>query len=310
MVTISRYLLPLLLLVAATPASAAPRKRVLLVLVNGMGAEWFFSGRDPLLSQCGLGLMNAQSPTPVDVLSSYATLGAGRRVRFRDGAVLSRGGWGLSHPKYEHRLAYLGPASNGPKPWSDRPGFTLDRFDQIAVASCGPDAVPAALRLLKTADVVVYDRPAPECGPGFAFLGEMLPHLDPQNDLVILTSPAPGTRSNGQWDLLSGIAVWGGKWQGRRLSSATTRTPNLGANVGVAPTVLAHLGLPVPPSMEGHPIQPAGPASLEEVLAFARDRRAVRSLMTPVLLAWGALALIGCIWSLVTLLGKEPPARW
>ena len=313
MLTISRCLLLVFLLLpagTASPAEAAPRKRVLLVLVDGMGAEWFFASRDPVLSQCGLGLMNAQSPTPVDVLSSYATTGAGSRVRFDAGAAAPLGGKELSGSRLGLRIAYLGPADSGAHPWTGRPARTLAEFDAAAVASCGPDAVPAALRLLETAEVVVYDRPDPICAPGFAFLGELLPHLDPQNDLVILTSPAPGARSNGQWDLLSGIAIWGGEWQGRGVTSATTRTPNLVANIDVAPTVLAHLGLPVPPSMEGHPIQPAGPAGLEEVLAFAQDRRAVRSLMTPVLLGWGALALMACIWAVVTLLSREPIARW
>lgn len=306
-----------LVLLAAGPASAAPRKRAVLLLAADLDASAVFRELEApryaaLRASTGLGLMNAQSPSPVDELSSYATVGAGARVRFDPGGnTLARpdgrlrGGLWLALKAGGKRAVYAGPANKGPQPWTGRPGLlaALDwESPANPVAGCGAGALPVVLRELETADLLIYDRPGADCGSSLEFLDALRAHLDPRHDLVVVTDPAPGEAINGQWKSLAPLLVWGGGWAGRGATSSTTRTPALVANVDLAPTLLEHLGLPVPDTMSGHPIRPAAETTPARLASWARNRRAVRELMIPGLVAWGATAFAACAWALFALL--------
>lgn len=312
-----QWLLCLLVaLLCILPASAAPRKRSVLILTPGLTAPSLFQElQSPrwsgLRSSCGMAAMNAQSPTPVDLLSGYATIGAGTRVRWSPGRAEpggpAAGGLARAVGSAGERIAYLGPANRGVTPWEGRPAWavSLSAFQAEAIAQGSGGDLPALVRLLDRNEVVVYDLPAPS--EALPLLEQLVARLDPQRDQVLLTSPAPGEVANGQWKALAGFLMWAPGAAGRSLTSSTTRTPGLVSNIDVAPTILQHLGLSIPPAMTGHPIRAEQPARVDQLLSFAADRRAVRDLMTPGLIAWGAAAFLACAWALVTLLRPGPP---
>jgi len=176
-----------------------------------------------------------------------------------------------------------------------------DRGGHVATVSLGPAAtLPARIaRLGSQSSLVVADLPA---GPaGYADL-RALSTTRPSGELLIVlprVGPAPGNEL-----LWVGLAGLGG---GRTLTSQTTNQRGLVSTVDLAPTILRHLGLPVPSAMRGKPI----------TLDGTFDGSHLRSLRARLLIVYPrrlpALACLLGVWALlalvVSLLPLDAPTR-
>lgn len=97
-------------------------------------------------------------------------------------------------------------------------------------------------------------------GAGFARLGGVAPR---RPVLTIVVSPLPSPAMDRRGDEVTPLFMATGRGDRlltargtpHALTSATTRLDGLVANVDVAPTILRWFGVPVPPSMDGDPIE-------------------------------------------------------
>jgi hypothetical protein len=103
--------------------------------------------------------------------------------------------------------------------------------------------------LLRRSPLVVLDLPPAFPTRRLAALLEMLAG-DPELN-VLLVSPYPPPGPEGAWDRLPPILAVGPGFRPGRLTSATTHTSGLVANIDVAPTLLAALGVTRPRGMSG-----------------------------------------------------------
>jgi hypothetical protein len=299
-----------------------------------------------LRAESGLAVMNAGVPGPDTTESAYFTVGVGQRLvlprglpparkavpgstpadRMETGSAHSPG---FAAALRKHRRAGGVPVSLGEA--CRRAGKRVTYIGVVEpsgvipglgflCAADGQGQVPLVVGLAPApgkaetwapawdagADLVVLDLPPGTSASDALAVTETLAHS--AGGLVILTSPNPGEPKGGSWPSLSPVLVSGAGWGGRILTSATTRTPGLLANVDLAPTLLSHLGVPVPSTMEGHAATAARDAELSELGAFARQARITHEAMVPGLLAWGALLLIGVGW--VTAVLMRPGKPW
>lgn len=129
----------------------------------------------------------------------------------------------------------------------------------------------------------------------------------PGHALVVVVVPLPSAAMDRAGDEVTPLVVAGtltGRLPTRdscsggagSLRSETTRRPGLVANVDVAPTVLAALGLPVPPEMEGSPVLvTAGPPPFRLHRLHLEQRRVRLPLQMAVLGFVVAGALVGVV---------------
>jgi hypothetical protein len=106
-----------------------------------------------------------------------------------------------------------------------------------------------------------------------------------ERDLVVVLRAPPGLPLK-----LLPAGVLGGELRGGRLASATTRLDGLVAATDLAPTVLRHMGVAVPASMEGRPIDHLPSGGAEDVRELGVRLQQVVPRRGPVLKA-AALAL-------------------
>ncbi len=233
-----------------------------------------------------------------------------------DGSEESPGTLGEYCARARVTVAYLGrPAPEWPNTLEGR-GYTvaMDTEGDVPLVTmplpgegAGP-WLPPARALLEQAGLVVVDLPPGTPIPVALELSRRLSeHLDPRRDTLLLTSPDPG-RPWGWWYHLAPALFWGSQVGGGTLSSATTRTPGLLANVDLVPTLLDRLEVSAPPYLEGHPAR-TSPGSMEDLLGLARQSRVNRALMVPALLAWGGLALLSVLLATAVLL-RRGGAGW
>jgi hypothetical protein len=176
-----------------------------------------------------------------------------------------------------------------------------DRTGRVAAVSLGPAATLSVriARLRSQNSLVVADLPAGLAG--YADLRALSATRPPGELLIVLpwVGPAPGNEL--LWVSLAGL---GGA---RTLTSQTTNQRGLVSTVDLAPTILTHVGLPVPSAMRGRPI----------VLDGSFDGSYLRSLRARLLVVYPrrlpALACLLGIWALlaliVSLLPRDAPAR-
>ncbi len=168
-----------------------------------------------------------------------------RNIRSRDGA----------------RLAALASALGG--------GVTAT--GPGALLATGGRSLPAApVHVVDAGQVAGSDRPAGARGVD-AVVADVLARLPPDTDLLVVgLSEGPGDDTA---HLHVALAT-GPRWPSGALRSASTRQAPYVQLVDVAPTVLAALGRPVPPEMDGQPWTVAGSAPGVAALADL-DRQAV-----------------------------------
>ncbi|MDI6869752.1 MAG: hypothetical protein QME79_00090 [Bacillota bacterium] len=134
------------------------------------------------------------------------------------------------------------------------------------------------------------------------FLGEVARTVAWDRTLLVVAVPAPSPSAVARGELLTFVAAFGPDIRPGLLSSPTTRRPGLVTGADVAPTILAWLGVPIPPSMTGRPLtsQPfANP--LPALLAFERTAVATYAERPPLLRGYVILQIIFILSSLAAL---------
>ena len=126
------------------------------------------------------------------------------------------------------------------------------------------------------------------------FIGELTRRLPMDRTMLIVTAPQLMKDPERGRDTLVPIVI-GGAGHGT-LVSDTTRRDGVVTNMDVAPTILSHLGVPIPVEMAGNVIR-TSPAADESVLDSLNQRYsgiyAIRQLRTPFLVAYSILRVLG-----------------
>jgi hypothetical protein len=163
------------------------------------------------------------------------------------------------------------------------PGLSLGRPDSV---------VPRTATMLRQRRFVVVYLPAKRAG-GRALDG-LLADRTPNELLMVMREPPTKSAS-----VLLPIAA-AGLGTGN-LTSATSRGDGLVTGIDILPTVLEHLGVPVPTSVKGQPMSTTGARDPDALLAFDKRSRVVTSrrisTLQGMLLAWlGVVLLFGVIF--------------
>jgi hypothetical protein len=169
--------------------------------------------------------------------------------------------------------------------------IAADRRGRVAEVSLGTAGTVAArtAAVLRARRLVVADLP-PDARGARALDALLVGRGANELVLVVQTPPDAGGHQ------LLAIGMTGAR-PAKELTSATTTLPGLVAGIDLAPTVLAHLGLPIPADVRGQAIQASGtrnPAGLE---AFSRRLGELGARRTPAL----QVLLLVCFTSLMVL---------
>ncbi|MBI3947784.1 MAG: hypothetical protein HY321_17825 [Armatimonadetes bacterium] len=120
--------------------------------------------------------------------------------------------------------------------------------------------------------------------------------LDPAGTLLILVAPVVSLDAARDGNPLAPVILAGGGRERGVILSPSTRTPGLGVNTDIAPTILDFLGAPIPADMIGRPLTARRDAqAADTVLALERRFRQVEDYGRPLVrwLVWGQVALFG-----------------
>ena len=143
--------------------------------------------------------------------------------------------------------------------------LAADRTGHVASAWLGPaGTLPSIERLRATHRLVVADLPT---GPmGYADL-RALALARPAGELLIAIQRTPEDPNAPTFDQAGDELLWialaGVGPGGRALTSQTTNQQGMVAAIDIAPTILDHLGLPIPAAMRGRAIRADGPLDRE-----------------------------------------------
>jgi hypothetical protein len=142
------------------------------------------------------------------------------------------------------------------------------------------------------------------------FLGDLTPRIDLTTTRVLVVSPRPPAGRNGEWDRLTLVILSGTGTGPGLLTSRTTRTPGLIANIDVGPTVLHWLGVPAPATMGGHVMTVQPPSDARTVLQ-SMDRLVTTNAhgQIPVFGVLGGIAVV-VVFGGLALITKRPHLRW
>jgi hypothetical protein len=163
------------------------------------------------------------------------------------------------------------------------PGLSLGKPSSV---------VPRTATMLRQRRFVVVYLPAKRAG-GRALDG-LLAARAPGELLMVMREPPSKSAS-----VLLPIAAAG--LGSGNLTSATSRGDGLVTGIDILPTVLVHLGVPVPQSVKGQPMSTAGVRDPDALLDFEKRSRVVTnrriSTLQGMLLAWlGVVLLFGVIF--------------
>ncbi|HTD57316.1 MAG TPA: hypothetical protein VK672_00330 [Solirubrobacteraceae bacterium] len=132
--------------------------------------------------------------------------------------------------------------------------LAADRSGKIATVSFGsPSTLLARIEELRASHgLVVADLPPGRSG--FTDLRALAASRPPGELLFVVQSAREGPGSELLWMAFAGPGT-----SGRTLTSQTTNQKGLVAAIDIAPTILGHLGLPIPAAMRGRAIHTDGP---------------------------------------------------
>jgi hypothetical protein len=174
--------------------------------------------------------------------------------------------------------------------------LAAERRGRVAALSLGaPATLLARVRaLLARQRLVVADLPAGTTG--LADLRALSSERAAGELVIVLQRATGGPGHELLWSAAAGLAGGGGQ----ELSSQSTNERGLIASFDVAPTILAHLGLPIPSDVRGKPIRTDGPlrsAGLLDLMArlhviAGRRLKALGFL----LLAWALALCLAAGW--------------
>jgi hypothetical protein len=179
--------------------------------------------------------------------------------------------------------------------------IAADRTGHVASAWLGPaGTLPSIERLRATHRLVVADLPT---GPqGYADL-RALATARPAGELLIAIQRTPDDPNAATFDQAGDELLWialaGIGPGGRTLSSQTTNQRGMVAAIDIAPTILDHLGLPIPAAMRGRPIRTDGPLDSEGLRALKSRLGVLASRRLPavawLIVAWALLLATTCL---------------
>jgi hypothetical protein len=165
-----------------------------------------------------------------------------------------------------------------------------DKDGRIGTVSIGSaDSLRTRVKtLLRHHRVVVAGLPTAERG------AELIDRLiaDRTSDQLLIVTETPPPAGAPQL-LPTGVAGLGPP---RGLTSKTTHQPGLVAGIDIMPTVLKHLGIPVPKNVKGQPFEVGGPRNAGALKRFAQRLRVIGGRRFP------ALDAIAATWFAVLLL--------
>jgi hypothetical protein len=182
--------------------------------------------------------------------------------------------------------------------------LAANRTGEIAAVSFGlPTTLLARIAALRAGHrLVVADLPAGAAG--YADLRTLAATRPPGELLTVIQSPLDTPGHELLWSAFAGLPRSQGTHGsgGQTLTSQTTNERGLIASIDIGPTILDHLGLPIPADMRGKPVRLDGPLDSASLRALKARLVVIDSRRLPALewliLAWAlllALALIP-IW--------------
>jgi hypothetical protein len=173
--------------------------------------------------------------------------------------------------------------------------LAADRSGRISAVSFGSPATLLARidELRGTHSLIVADLPAG--ASGYADL-RALARNRPQGELLsVIQSAREGSGGELLWAAFAGLGRGG-----QTLTSQTTNQRGLIASIDIAPTILAHLGLPIPADMRGKPVTLDGSFHGAAMRALKARLEAITSRRLP------ALAWLVAAWALLLLAMRSP----
>src|SRR6185437_9047665 len=166
--------------------------------------------------------------------------------------------------------------------------LAADRSGKIAAVSFGSAAALLARidKLGAAHSLVVADLPGGT--PGDADLRALAAGRPPGELLGVVQSAPAGAGGELLWTAFAGLG--GG---GRTLTSQTTNQRGLIASIDIAPTILDHLGLPIPADMRGKPVQLEGSFNATSMRALKQRLEVIGGRRLP------AIAWLVAAWALL-----------
>ncbi len=187
--------------------------------------------------------------------------------------------------------AVVGVASRETVSWP----LAADRSGQIAAVSFGSPStlLPRVAALRGAHRLVVADLPP---GPaGYADLRTLVADRPPNELLAVVQSTHSSPDHELLWVSFAGLGPGG-----QTLTSQTTNQKGLVAAIDIAPTILTHLGLPVPADMRGRPIHTDGPLDSAGLRALKSRLGVISSRRLP------ALTWLIAAWALLLATARVP----
>jgi hypothetical protein len=166
------------------------------------------------------------------------------------------------------------------------------RVGRVSLGRAADVAARARAALAERSFVVVG---LPTGPPGGVALNQLIANHEPQDLLIVMQTPpdfrAPQLLPTG----ILGLGTPGG------LTSDTTRLPGVVAGIDILPTVLEHLGVPVPKTVKGQPIRIEGTRDAAELQELTDRLRVVGGRRVPtlqiMLVVWLAVMLAGGVFA-------------
>jgi hypothetical protein len=172
--------------------------------------------------------------------------------------------------------------------------LAADRSGKIAAVSFGPPSTLLAHidKLRGAHRLVVADLPAGAVG--YADLRALAAARPPGELLTVIQSAREGPGGELLWLSFAGLGA------GRRtLTSQTTSQKGLVSAIDIAPTILHHLGLPIPAGMRGKPIRTDGPLHIASLRALKARLGVISSRRLPavawLIATWVLLLAAACL---------------
>jgi hypothetical protein len=179
--------------------------------------------------------------------------------------------------------------------------LAANRTGKIAAVSFGPPTTLLAriAALQASHRLVVADLPSGASGYGDL---RALAAGRPSGELLTVIQSPPGTSSEELlWSAFAGLPTAPGTVAsgGHTLTSQTTNERGLIAAIDIGPTILDHLGLPIPADMRGKPVRLDGPLDSASLRALKARLAVIDSRRLPALewlvLAWALLLALALI---------------
>jgi hypothetical protein len=176
--------------------------------------------------------------------------------------------------------------------------LAANRAGKIAAVSFGSASTLLAriAKLRGTHSLVVAD--LPQGLPGYADLRALAASRPPGELLGVIQSAREGTEGELLWTAFAGLGAGG-----RTLTSQTTNQRGLIASIDLAPTILGHLGLPIPADMRGKPVELDGSFQGARMRALKQRLEVIAGRRLPAI-AWLVVA-----WALLLATMRLPVGR-